>query len=112
MDSPGGDSKTHLTWANVGLGLAFIAFDALVSHLCGLGVGVPLVTSAVRCIVQLSIVAIVLQKIFEANNPWGVAGIAGGLSLLCYGGGIREADGFGTPCVLLCHSSVEPYGNH
>lgn len=76
----GTDSKTHLTWANVGLGFAFIVFDAVVSQFFGLGVGVPLVTAAVRCIVQLSVVAIVLQKVFEANNVWGVAGIAGAFS--------------------------------
>ena len=77
MDAPGGDSgNTHLTWGNVGLGFAFIAFDAVVSQVFGLGVGTPLVISAIRCIVQLGVMALVLQKIFEANNPWGVAGIA------------------------------------
>lgn len=69
-------SRTHLTWANVGLGFAFVVFDAAISHGFGLGVGLPLVTAAVRCIIQLGIMALVLQKIFEAENPWGVAGLA------------------------------------
>ncbi|EJD07030.1 UPF0014-domain-containing protein [Fomitiporia mediterranea MF3/22] len=81
MDDPAG-SKTHLTWANVGLGFAFVAFDAIISRLFGLGVGVPLITAAVRCVIQLAIMALVLQKIFEADNPWGVAGIALLLNLL------------------------------
>ena len=79
MDGPA-DSKTHLTWGNVGIGFAFIAFDAIISRFFGLGVGLPLVTAAVRCIVQLAIMALVLQKIFEAENPWGVAGLAGELT--------------------------------
>ena len=75
MENPP-DSKTHLTWKNIGLGLTFVAFDAIISRVFGLGVGVPLVTSAIRCIIQLSIMALVLQKIFEADNPWGVSGLA------------------------------------
>jgi ABC-type iron transport system FetAB permease component len=81
MDGPA-DSKTHLTWGNVGIGFAFVAFDALISQTFGLGVGLPLVTAAVRCIVQLALMALVLQKIFEAENPWGVAGLAGAYSII------------------------------
>lgn len=83
MDGPA-DSKTHLTWANVGLGFAFVAFDAIISRIFGLGVGVPLVTAAVRCIIQLALMALVLQKIFDADNPWGVAGLASTLMKLLY----------------------------
>lgn len=75
MDSPT-DSKTHLDWGNVGLGFAFVVFDAIISRVFGLGVGVPLITAAIRCIIQLAIMALVLQRIFEADNPWGVSGIA------------------------------------
>ncbi|KAL5526352.1 hypothetical protein ACEPAF_8075 [Sanghuangporus sanghuang] len=81
MDGPP-DSNTHLTWSNVGLGFSFVIFDAVVSRVFGLGVGVPLLTAAVRCVVQLAIMALVLQKIFEAENPWGVAGLAFLLNLL------------------------------
>ena len=79
MDGPP-PSKTHLTWTNVALGVSFVLFDAIVSRGFGLDVGVPLMTAAIRCIVQLAIMALVLQKIFEADNPWGVAGIAGACS--------------------------------
>jgi hypothetical protein len=70
-----GDGQTHLTWFNVGLGFSFIIFDALVSTVFGLGVGSSLLTAAVRCTVQLAVVALVLQKVFEADSIWAVAGI-------------------------------------
>ena len=77
MDGGQGDSSgTHLTWTNVGLAFSFIVFDAVVSHTFRLGVGASLVTAAIRCVVQLSLVALILQKVFETNNPFGVAGIA------------------------------------
>jgi ABC-type iron transport system FetAB permease component len=68
--------EAHLTWFNVLLGFSFIAFDALVSATFGLGVGSSLVTAACRCVLQLAVVATLLQKVFEADNPWAVAGIA------------------------------------
>lgn len=72
--------STNLTWANVGLSLAFILFNAFVSTTLHLGVGRSLVTSAVRCIVQLALMGLVLQRIFETNNPWAVGAIACTLS--------------------------------
>jgi ABC-type iron transport system FetAB permease component len=74
---PVGGPTTHLTWLNVGLGFSFIVFDAIVSTVFGLGVGSSLVTAAARCIIQLAVVALLLQKVFEAQNIWAVAGIAG-----------------------------------
>ncbi|QRV89625.1 hypothetical protein RhiJN_17643 [Ceratobasidium sp. AG-Ba] len=68
--------NTHLTWANVGIGFAFVAVDAVVSYSLGLGVGSSLVSAAIRCIVQLSIMGLVLQSVFEASSPWAVAGIS------------------------------------
>jgi len=47
-----------------------------------LGVEVSLLTAAARCILQLSVMASVLQKVFETQNPWAVAGIACLLNLL------------------------------
>ena len=76
MDGGSGKTTEDLTWSNVGLAFSFIVFDAVVSKSFGLGVGTSLVTAAVRCVVQLSLVALVLQKVFETNDPWGVAGIA------------------------------------
>ncbi|KAJ8586991.1 hypothetical protein M405DRAFT_853100 [Rhizopogon salebrosus TDB-379] len=74
--------STHLDWANVGLGFSFVLFNALVSTSLQLGVGSSLLSAAIRCVVQLALVALVLQKVFETNNPWAVAGIACLLNLL------------------------------
>lgn len=76
MDAGPDKSTSQLTWENVGLAFSFIVFDAVVSKIFGLGVGTSLITAAVRCVMQLSLVALILQKVFETNNPWGVAGIA------------------------------------
>jgi ABC-type iron transport system FetAB permease component len=65
-----------LRWVNVGLGLTFILFDVATSAVLGLGVGRSLLTAALRCILQLALVAGLLQKVFEAENPWAVAGIS------------------------------------
>ncbi|KIJ08160.1 hypothetical protein PAXINDRAFT_173083 [Paxillus involutus ATCC 200175] len=81
MDSTPSDS-THLSRANVGLGFSFILLNAFLSTSLNLGIGGSLVTSALRCIVQLAIVGLVLQRVFETNNPWAVAGIACLLNLL------------------------------
>lgn len=75
MDGAPTDS-THLDWGNVGLGFSFIIFNALVSTSLQLGVGSSLLSAAIRCVVQLGLVALVLQKVFETNNPWAVGGIA------------------------------------
>lgn len=77
MDDGLNISTKDLSWGNVGLAFSFIIFDAVISRVYGLGVGSSLTTAAVRCVLQLSIVAVILQKIFETNNPWAVAGIAG-----------------------------------
>ena len=82
MDTGPDTSKTHLSWANVGLAFAFILFDGLVSTTFGLGVGSSLVTAAVRCVVQLSVVALILRQVFETNHPWAVAGMACLLNLM------------------------------
>lgn len=82
MDPGPGDSSTHLNWGNVGLAFSFILLDGLLSTTFGLGVGSSLITAAVRCVVQLSVVALILQKVFETNNPWAVAGMACLLNLM------------------------------
>ncbi|KAG8736487.1 hypothetical protein FRC12_017578 [Ceratobasidium sp. 428] len=68
--------NTHLTWVNVGIGFAFVVVDAVVSYGLGLGVGTSLVSAAIRCVVQLSIMGLVLQSVFETTTPWAVAGIS------------------------------------
>lgn len=47
---------------NVALGFSFICFDAVLSLTLGLGVGTSLVVSAVRCVLQLSVMSLVRPK--------------------------------------------------
>jgi len=77
------DAKTHLTWGNVGIGFGFIAFDAAFSKVLGVHVGGSLLTASIRCILQLSVMALVLQSVFDARNIWAAAGIS--LLLVCLG---------------------------
>ncbi len=75
-DTGSGTTTTHLAWPNVALAFSFIVLNALISRIFGLGIGSGLLTAAIRCVVQLSLVALVLKKVFETNNPWAVASIA------------------------------------
>lgn len=75
MDAPYTD-PAHLTWANVGLGFSFILLDAVLSKLFNLRIEGSLVSAALRCIIQLATVGLILQRVFEANHPLAVAGIA------------------------------------
>jgi hypothetical protein len=94
--------SVHLTWTNVGIGLLFLLLDATLSVFLELGLSMSIITAAIRCVVQLSLMVsfggsnldffrisrtdvgkrviphlqgLVLQKVFESDNPWAVAGI-------------------------------------
>ncbi|KAJ3559409.1 hypothetical protein NP233_g11270 [Leucocoprinus birnbaumii] len=73
---------TELGWDNVTIALAFILFDTFVSGVLKIGVGTSLLVSAVRCMVQLTVVATILQQVFSAEDPWVVTGISILLNLL------------------------------
>lgn len=74
--SDGSSPTTHLGSMNVGLAFSFILLDVTASYLLGLEIGNSLLSSALRCVLQLAIVATMLQEVFTTNNPWTVAGIA------------------------------------
>ncbi|KGB80142.1 hypothetical protein I307_03287 [Cryptococcus deuterogattii 99/473] len=76
------DSSPHLTWTNVFIGFLFVIFDSVLSIILGLGIASSLLIAAVRCVIQLSIMGLVLGKVFASNNIWGVAGIAVLLNVL------------------------------
>jgi len=71
-----------LGWSNVFLALSFVLFDTVLSSLYRLGISRSMITAAFRCVVQLTIMGLVLQNIFETKSPWGVAGLALLLNLL------------------------------
>ncbi|KAG6873466.1 hypothetical protein C0995_015169 [Termitomyces sp. Mi166 len=67
---------THLGWGHIALGFTFILFDVGISAYFGLGIERGLLTAAIRCVIQLAIMAVLLHGVFSAENPWAVAGIA------------------------------------
>jgi ABC-type iron transport system FetAB permease component len=77
MDPLPNNPVPNLEWSHVGIGLAFVAFNSAISHVLHLHVGTSLAIAAVRCIVQLTLVATILQRVFATENWWVVAGIAG-----------------------------------
>lgn len=85
MDRPPSELSTddpRLSWLNVALAFSFILANIFISHIFGLDVGTSLLIAAVRCVVQLGIVAVLLQSVFETEDPWAVAGIACTLCLI------------------------------
>lgn len=69
-------TETELGWENVAIALAFILFNTFLSGVLRIGVGTSLLVSAVRCILQLTVVATILQQVFAAEDKWVVAGIS------------------------------------
>ncbi|KAJ2863048.1 hypothetical protein GGH94_003879 [Coemansia aciculifera] len=58
-----------LTWANVGIAGLLLGVNIAVSIWFGLGLSVSLLISALRCVVQLSLLGLILRQIFETANP-------------------------------------------
>ncbi|KIP10920.1 hypothetical protein PHLGIDRAFT_115059 [Phlebiopsis gigantea 11061_1 CR5-6] len=77
-----GKPSSQLTWANVGFAFCFIALDAVISRAFQLRLEASIISAAIRCIAQLALVALILRKVFEADDPWAVAAIAVLLNLM------------------------------
>lgn len=69
-------SSPTLTWGNVLIGLLFIILDAVLSLVFGLGIGGSLLIAAGRCILQLTVMGLILDKVFASQSIYGVIGIA------------------------------------
>ncbi|KAJ8495812.1 hypothetical protein ONZ45_g12682 [Pleurotus djamor] len=78
----GADEGPELTWINVGLAFSFILFNVILSSFLKLSVGKSLLVASARCVGQLGVVALLLKKVFEARDPWVVAGIVCLLNVL------------------------------
>ena len=74
-NAPSGDQPL-LTWSNVVLAFSFVVFDAVLSSAYRLGISNSLISAAFRCVVQLSVMALVLESIFKTKNPYGIVGLA------------------------------------
>jgi hypothetical protein len=83
MDSLPNHPVADLGWSHVGIGLTFIAFNSILSQALQLHIGASLVSAALRCVVQLTLVATILQRVFAAENFWAVVGIACEYVVVC-----------------------------
>ncbi|KAG0362491.1 hypothetical protein BGZ54_008615 [Gamsiella multidivaricata] len=69
-DSGGGQKPmVELQWYHVAIASSLILVNGILSIVLGLGLEKRLFISAIRCIVQLSIMGLVLENIFSSNNP-------------------------------------------
>ncbi|KAJ3015704.1 hypothetical protein HKX48_004429 [Thoreauomyces humboldtii] len=66
-----------LTYKNVAVASSFIFANALFSRAFGLGLEGTLIIAAARAVVQLTVMGQILQPVFQNENPWFVAGLAG-----------------------------------
>ncbi|KAF8340530.1 uncharacterized protein EI90DRAFT_3035901 [Cantharellus anzutake] len=72
-----------LNWGNVWFGFLFIVLDIFLSIILGVKIGGSLLSASVRCVLQLSLLGLVLQSVFNARNGWAVFGIT--VLLMCLG---------------------------
>jgi ABC-type iron transport system FetAB permease component len=64
-----------LGWSQVGFAFTFIAFNSIISQVLQLGVSASIMFAALRCVVQLTLMATILQHVFAADSFWAVVGI-------------------------------------
>jgi ABC-type iron transport system FetAB permease component len=76
MDPLPSQPVADLGWSQVGFAFTFIAFNSIISQVLQLGVGGSIMSAALRCVVQLTLMATILQHVFAAENFWAVVGIA------------------------------------
>jgi len=72
-----------LNWTNVAFGFSFILLDILLSVVLDMRLGGSLMIASIRCVLQLSLMGLVLQSVFNARNGWAVLGIT--VLLMCFG---------------------------
>ncbi|KAL0073129.1 hypothetical protein F4703DRAFT_1899754 [Phycomyces blakesleeanus] len=58
-----------LTWVNVAFASSFILINGLISILLGLRLEKSLIISAIRCLIQLTIMGYILEDVFKARHP-------------------------------------------
>ncbi|ORX96395.1 UPF0014-domain-containing protein [Basidiobolus meristosporus CBS 931.73] len=67
------EETTPLTWTHVARAYSFVIVNVLLSQLFQLKLSYSLIVSSIRCMVQLTVMGLLLRLIFDANSPWIVA---------------------------------------
>ena len=70
------EGPIEITWLELAICSGLLLANGGVSMWLGLGLGRQLLLAGLRTVVQLSLLGLVLVRVFEAGNPWLVAGIA------------------------------------
>jgi len=86
MDQSPSQPVAGLGWSQVGFALTFIAFNSIISQVLQLGAGASIMFAALRCVVQLTLMATILHHVFAAESFWAVVGIACKYVDVCFGG--------------------------
>ncbi|CAG8536343.1 7695_t:CDS:10 [Ambispora gerdemannii] len=79
---PSKPETAPLHWWNVALASIFIFFNGGLSLLFGLRLESSLFISSIRCIIQLTIMGLVLEDVFASQNPIFIMGLVGLLIFL------------------------------
>jgi ABC-type iron transport system FetAB permease component len=74
MDPSPPNIASHVSWSHVGLALVFVSFNSTISQALRLRIGASLLIAALRCMAQLTVVAIILQNV-AVKKLWAVVGI-------------------------------------
>lgn len=77
-----GGEALAVTWTNVALGGSILLLDIVVCLYFRLGFAQDLIVAAIRCVVQLSLLGLILKSVFEAKSPLAVAALASAMLLL------------------------------
>jgi ABC-type iron transport system FetAB permease component len=71
-----------LTWTNVFIAFFFILFDATLSHVFNLNIGTSLIISSFRCVIQLTLMGMILGSVFASDSILAIFGIVLVLNML------------------------------
>ncbi|KAI8051427.1 UPF0014 family [Syncephalis plumigaleata] len=82
VEKPEDPSYKPLEWRNVAIASTLILINMLISSGFGLELEIPLLVASIRCVVQLTVMGMVLEQIFSTDNPWTVIGLGCVLILL------------------------------
>ncbi|KAJ2616157.1 hypothetical protein H4S08_000912 [Coemansia sp. RSA 1365] len=84
IEYDGGDVDP-LAWNNVALAAMLLLINIVISTTLNLGLEQQIAVAGARCFIQLTLLGLVLERIFAINNPilvFGLAGLLGGLAAL------------------------------
>ncbi|KAJ2745376.1 hypothetical protein GGI20_002221 [Coemansia sp. BCRC 34301] len=76
------NQQQPLTLVNVGIASLLLVINIGLSSWLGLGMSKSLVISTVRCVAQLTVLSLVLNQIFQTENPVYIFGMTVGLGTL------------------------------